>query len=389
MASKLELWICNSKFTTSAEGLTGIGMRFELPLIRYAFSVVKKIAAGLKGIERSEDGMKDKKRLTPETFDEEEVGLVRKKIDSLVGDTEFMKFYDDVIEGDLDQFDATTTKGFLKELLVRIKKVDITGLASQLAFFFLLSLFPLLIFLITLLPFLNVDEAQIFLFIRDYAPASVALLIENTLAEVFSNKSGGLLSVGALATIWSASKGMNALTKALNLSYVTAESRSFITTRAMSIVFTILLIAVLLIALILPVFGQQIGIIAFSIFGMEKNFLAFWSSLRWGIPPVLIFFVFCTIYWIVPNVKLRLKSVLPGSLFATIGWIVTSFIFSFYVGNFANFSNTYGSIGAIIVLMMWLYFSSIILILGGQLNAVMFERGAAILAKEKAMRSCK
>lgn len=96
---------------------------------------------------------------------------------------------------------------------------------------------------------------------------------------------------------------------------------------------------------------------------------------------MLIFFVFFIIYWIVPNLKLRWKSVIPGTLFATIGWILTSLIFSFYVSSFGNFSNTYGSIGAIIVLMMWLYFSAIILILGGQLNAVMLERGLAKTTK--------
>ncbi|WP_203248610.1 YihY/virulence factor BrkB family protein [Sporosarcina beigongshangi] len=318
--------------------------------------------------------MKDKKRLTPEADNEKKVGKVRRKIDSIMGDTGLMKFYDDVVEGDLDKFDVTTTEGFWKELLIRIKKIDVTGLASQMAFFFLLSMFPLLIFLITLLPFLNIDAAQIFLYIREYAPSSVAMLIENTLAEVLTNRNGGLLSVGALATIWSASKGMNTLTRALNLSYETAETRSFILTRAMSFVFTVLLIVTLLIALVLPVFGQQIGIIAFSVWGLEEGFLAIWKSLRWSIPPILILIVFVTIYWLVPNVKLRWKSVLPGALFATLGWICTSLLFTFYVENFDSYSNTYGSIGAIIVLMIWLYFSGIILMLGGQLNAVMLER---------------
>lgn len=297
--------------------------------------------------------------------------------------TEVKKFFEDVKDGDLEQFDTTTTHGFLKELLVRIKKVDVTGLGSQLAFFFLLSLFPLLIFLMTLLPFLNLDQAQIFLFIREYAPESVALLIEQTLGEVLENRNSGLLSIGAVATIWSASKGMNALTKALNRSYFTEESRSFFVARGMSVVFTAMLIAVLVVALVLPVFGQQIGLVAFSAFGLEDDFMSLWGKLRWGIPPILIFLVFSVIYWIVPDLKIRLKSVIPGALFATIGWILTSLGFSYYVGNFGNYSNTYGSIGAIIVLMMWLYFSAIILMLGGQLNAVMTERKEAKLAKQK------
>lgn len=321
--------------------------------------------------------MKDNERLPPISAKENAKGKVRKRVDDLVGETPLMKFLDEIKEGEPEKFDVTTTAGFWKELLVRIKKVDVTGLGSQLAFFFLLSLFPLLIFLFTLLPFLSIDEAQIFLFIRDYAPESVAMLIEDTLAEILSNRNGGLLSAGALATIWSASKGMNALTKALNLSYYTAETRSFIVTRALSLIFTVLLIATVLVALILPVFGQQIGMVVFSFLGMEEGFSSLWGNLRWSIPPVLIFLVFLIVYWLVPNIKLHVKSVMLGTIFATIGWILTSLVFSFYVSNFGNFSNTYGSIGAIIVLMMWLYFSAIILILGGQLNAVMFERGIA------------
>jgi len=300
-----------------------------------------------------------------------------------MADSAAMKFLDDVKEGGLEEFDVTTTSGFLKELLVRIKKVDVTGLGSQLAFFFLLSLFPLLIFIMTLLPYLNFNQAEVFLLIRDYAPASVTMLIEGTLNEILQNRNGGLLSIGALATVWSASKGMNALTKALNRSYFTEESRSFIMARGMSVVFTIMLIAVLLVALILPVFGQQIGVFAFSYMGFEKGFLILWAGLRWLVPPVLIYVVFSLIYWLVPNLKIQFKSVLPGALFATVGWILTSLAFSFYVGSYGNYSSTYGSIGGIIVLMMWLYFSAIILMLGGQLNAVMLERSQLIKAKEK------
>lgn len=293
------------------------------------------------------------------------------------------RFIGDVKEGELDQFDVTTTMGFIKELLTRIKKVDVTGLASQLAFFFLLSLFPLLIFLFTLLPYLNLDQSAIFIMIREYAPTSVAALIEKTLSEILNNRNGGLLSIGILATVWSASKGMNALTKALNRSYFQEETRSFFAARGMSIVFTIMLIVVLLIALVLPVFGQQLGIFAFSYLGLEEGFLKLWASLRWVVPPILIFLVFSMIYWLVPNLKLHYSSIILGSLFATIGWIITSLGFSFYVGSYGNYSSTYGSIGTIIVLMMWLYFSAIILMIGGQINAVMSERKEAIAAKKK------
>lgn len=325
--------------------------------------------------------MKEKDSATPKS----QMKKAKEK-DSKTGfmaDTTMKRFLDDIKEGDLDDFDVTTYQGFTKELLMRIKKSDITGLASQLAFFFLLSLFPLLIFLFTLLPYLNLDQSEIFLFIRDYAPESVAILLEDTLGDVLSSRNSGLLSFGIIATIWSASKGMNALTSALNRSYFQDETRSFIVARGMSVVFTVMLIAVLIVALVLPVFGQQIGMFAFSYLGLEEGFLRLWASLRWVLPPVLIYCVFSLIYWLVPNLKLQYRSVVLGSIFATVGWIVTSLGFSFYVGNYGNYSSTYGSIGAIIVLMMWLYLSGIILMLGGQINAVMSERKQVLQAREK------
>ena len=307
----------------------------------------------------------------------------KKKKQNLIANLAVVKFMDEVKEGDLNTFDVTTFSGFIKELITRIRKVDVTGLGSQLAFFFLLSLFPLLIFLFTLLPYLNLDQSEIFLFIRDYAPESVALLIESTLGEILSSRNSGLLSVGAIATVWSASKGMNALTKALNRSYFTEETRSYIVARGMSVVFTVLLISTLIVALVLPIFGKQVGIFAFSYMGLEAGFLSLWNNLRWIIPPFLLFGVFTILYWLVPNIKLHIKSVIPGAAFASLGWILTSIGFSYYVSSFGNYSNTYGSIGAIIVLMMWLYFSAIILMLGGQINAVMSERRQAIIAKKK------
>lgn len=327
--------------------------------------------------ERSDRTVKKNVSTTPKSQSPDE-----KKSGFMEG-TAVKKFVDDIKEGELDDFNVTTFNGFIKELITRIKKVDVTGLAAQLAFFFLLALFPLLIFVFTLLPYLNLDQAEIFIFIRDYAPESVATLLEDTLGEVLSQRNGGLLSFGIIATVWSASKGMNALTKALNLSYFQEESRSFIVARGMSVVFTVMLIAVVVVALVLPVFGQQIGTFAFSYLGLEEGFLKLWSSLRWFLPPVLIYTVFSLIYWLVPNLKLQYRSVMLGSLIVTIGWIVTSLGFSFYVGNYGSYSNTYGSIGAIIVLMMWLYLSGIILMIGGQINAVMNERQKAIHAMKQ------
>ncbi|WP_277586215.1 YihY/virulence factor BrkB family protein [Psychrobacillus antarcticus] len=280
------------------------------------------------------------------------------------------------------QHDLTTWSGYINHLILHIQKTDIPGFAAQLAYFFLLSLFPLLIFIITLLPYLNIDEAQVFRLLENYAPQDVYILIEDTLSEVFVNRNGGLLSIGIIGTIWSASNGMNAIVKSLNRSYELEETRPYFIVRFLSIVFTLLMIMLFLVALVLPVFGQQIGTILFSYFGFEESFLKLWSNLRWTISPLIMFIILIALYWIVPNTKLFLRSVLPGAAFAAIGWLLVSLGFSFYVSNFSNYTSTYGSIGGIIVLMLWLYISGNILLVGGQINAVMQERKIALQKKE-------
>lgn len=274
--------------------------------------------------------------------------------------------------------DLTTWSGYFRHLLSHIQETDITGLGAQLAYFFLLSLFPMIIVIVTLLPYLNLNEAQVFRFLENYAPKDVYMLIEGTISDVLKNRNSGLLSIGIIGTIWSASNGMNAIVKSLNRSYKLDETRPFFIVRGLSVVFTILMILLLLIALVLPVFGQQIGTILFSFFGFKEGFLAVWNSIRWTISPLVIFLILTALYWIVPNKKLFLKSVIPGAAFATLGWIIVSLGFSYYVSNFGNYSSTYGSIGGIIVLMLWLYISGILLLIGGQINAVMQERKIAL-----------
>ncbi|WP_217581766.1 YihY/virulence factor BrkB family protein [Lysinibacillus sp. GbtcB16] len=274
-----------------------------------------------------------------------------------------------------EAIDVMTSKGFVQDLIGRLKRVEISALSAQLAYFFLLSFFPLLIFLVTLLPYLNLQTTQVYSFLVNVLPDEVYKLIENTLNEILTNRNSSLLSIGVLGTIWSASKGINALIRALNKAYDT-EGRAGILDRGLSLVFTVALVIVIAVALLLPVFGQQIGHFLFSIVGIEEQFESVWHNLRWSIPPILIFIVLMGIYWFVPNTSPRLKilGVWPGAMFATLAWLVVTYAFSFYINNFANYSATYGSIGGVIILMLWLYFTGIILIFGGVLNATMQKR---------------
>ena len=237
--------------------------------------------------------------------------------------------------------------------------------------------------MVTLLPYLNLEQGRVFDFLSNIMPGEVYMLIEGTLTDVLNNHNGGLLSIGILGTIWSASRGVDALMKALNRAY-DVEGRAGVMDRIWSLFFTISLVVVILIALVLPIFGHQIGHIIFAYIGVEESFERLFNSIRWITPPALIFIVLTGMYWIVPNTdpRLTILSVFPGAVFATGGWIILTYGFSFYISNFGNFSSTYGSIGGVIVLMLWLYFTGMILIFGSLLNASFQKRQLAKKSNE-------
>lgn len=263
---------------------------------------------------------------------------------------------------------------FGKPLVSKIMDNDVTGMAAQLAYFFLLSLFPLLIFMVTLLPYTPLSQQDIFNAIKDYAPPETFEFIQANLSQVMESRSGGLLSIGILGTIWSASNGMNALIKSLNRAYDVTEKRSFIVSRGLAIIMMVGMIFVFLVALLLPVFGKQIGLFIFTTLGLSEAFFSVWSIARWIISPLILFIVFLAIYYIAPSIKIRCLTAVPGALFASIGWVLVSLGFSFYVSHFGNYSSTYGSIGAVIVLMLWFYISAIIILVGGEINSLLNDK---------------
>ncbi|KAA0544913.1 YihY/virulence factor BrkB family protein [Bacillus sp. BGMRC 2118] len=260
-------------------------------------------------------------------------------------------------------------KSLLLELWKRFKNDEIAGLSAELAYFFLLSLFPFLIFLITLIGYLPLSQDDLLGVINQYAPGESMKIIETTLEGIVQKQNGGLLSFGIIFTIWSASNGLNAVIRAFNRAYDVKETRHFLVARFMSVVLTVAMIMVIVVALLLPVFGHKIGVFVFSTFGLSDTFLAVWNAARWIGSFIILFIVFSCLYYFAPNKRLHWKEVFTGSFFATLGWILVSTGFSYYVGTFGNYSATYGSLGGIIVLMIWFYLSGMIILLGGELNA--------------------
>ncbi|WP_078382133.1 YihY/virulence factor BrkB family protein [Sutcliffiella halmapala] len=262
---------------------------------------------------------------------------------------------------------------FVKHLYHRFERDEVLGRAAELAYFFLLSLFPFLIFLLTLIAYVPIKQEDVLGVIRQYAPGDTMRIIETNVLAILSEQHGGLLSFGIIATIWFASNGINAIVRAFNRAYDVNENRSFFMARGVAILLTLAMVFVIIIALLLPVFGREIGLFIFSSYGMSKEFLNVWNTFRFGVSFIILFFVFSCLYLAAPNVRLRIRDILIGSLFATVGWISVSTLFSYYVSNFGNYSAMYGSLGGIIVLLIWFYLSGLMIIIGGEINAIILQ----------------
>lgn len=260
-------------------------------------------------------------------------------------------------------------KALLLHLKQQFKKNELTALGAQLSYYMILSFFPFLIVLIVLLNFTPLTEGQTISQLSYILPDEVFQMTLNILKEIRSGLNATLLSISSLGTIWAASKGTSALIKGLNKAYNVSENRSFFHLRIMGIIFTFGLAFIIIFSLFSLVFGRFIGLAISEYLGFTQAFLSFWEYFRYLAPLLVLFFIFTLLYRIGPNYHLQFKDVYPGAIFTTLGWIIISLIFSFYVNNYGAFSRLYGSIGAVIALLIWLNFSSLIVLVGGEINA--------------------
>lgn len=263
---------------------------------------------------------------------------------------------------------------FMKELVERFNQAEVLGLSAQLAYFFLLSLFPFLLFIVTLLGYFPLDDRMIIEVLAEYLPVDVVQMIDQNLTQIINNRSGGLLSISILGTLWSASNGFNAITRSFNKAYGVEASRNFLLGRLIAIGLMLTMIIAIMFALLLPVFGKVIGEYILVLIPLPESFLNTWDLLRWVTSSIMFFIVFYVLYKLAPNKKIKENSVIWGALFATISWQIVSYGFSFYVETLGNFSITYGSLGTVIVLMIWFYLSGIIITTGGVINALFTDK---------------
>lgn len=259
---------------------------------------------------------------------------------------------------------------FLKRLGDEMKKDRATGLAAEQAYYYMLSVFPLLVLALSIIPYLNIDPQKLIEFLHTMMPQETVSIFEESISEFVNNPSGGLLTVGILGTIWSASNGMNAFIGAMNQAFNVEESRPFYLVRLLSIGLTLGLIFAFLIAFFLPVFGGIIISQVEELIDIPGSTAIILNVLRFFIAFFVIFIIITALYRIAPDVNKSFKELLPGAIVATVIWQLVSIGFSFYVSNFGNFSATYGSLGGVIILMLWLFITGLALVIGGEINAI-------------------
>ncbi|RKP54209.1 YihY/virulence factor BrkB family protein [Cohnella endophytica] len=263
------------------------------------------------------------------------------------------------------------TTEFVRCMISRFQEDDLPALAAQLTYYLILAFFPFLIFVVSIVGFAHLTTEDLMGELSRVLPSDTADAVRSIVDEVTANENGTLLSIGMLATIWAASNGMNAIIKGLNKAYDEEETRPFWKVRGLSVVATIVLAIVILISMLMLVFGRIVGEWLFRRLDYPSAFPWTWGFVKLAIPLVAMLGVFMLLYRHAPNRRLNWSAVVPGTLFTTIGWIISSLAFAFYVNHFANYTKTYGSIGGIIVLLVWLYLSSIIVLLGGEVNATL------------------
>jgi membrane protein len=269
------------------------------------------------------------------------------------------------------------------------------GRAAELSYYFLLALFPLLLFLMSIAGIAlgegTETRQQLFDYLARIMPPSAFQLVKGTITEVSAGSSGGKISFGVLAALWAASNGMSAITESLNVAYDVEESRPWWKARLVAIGLTIALSVLILSALLLVIAGSHIGTTLGGYLGYSSAFATAWSIIQWPVVFAFMILAFALIYYFAPDLRRQAWHWLtPGAAIGVVLWLLVSLAFRIYLQYFDSYNKTYGSLGAVIILMLWLYFTGIAVLIGGEINSEIENAAAeqgAPEAKERGEKS--
>lgn len=282
---------------------------------------------------------------------------------------------DKIIEKLRERYGEKKWITFSEQLFLRFQDDGVTELGAQLTYYLTLSIFPFIIFFLSILQFTPLADANILQKLVSPLPGETQSLFYDLIKGIIDQGSVGLLSFGAIGAIWSSSKGVMAIIKAVNRALDLEENRPFLKLRGLAIIFTLGLFLMLILAFTVLIFGEVIFDAIFVSYTWPA--VVIWKILKFLIPLAFMVLVFTLLFKYSPsiknNVKIKFSESVPGAIFSSIAWIILSIGFSFYVTNFSNYSKTYGSLGGVIVFLIWLYMSSIVIVLGAEVNATLLS----------------
>src|SRR5437588_7536417 len=262
-------------------------------------------------------------------------------------------------------------KGALWRAYTDISRNHSLQMAAARSYYFVLSLFPALIFLSAIVAYLPVPDLfnQSLLLMSHFLPADAMGLVRRVLADVITPNKGTFLSLGILGTLWAASGGFAATIEALNIAYEVQDDRPFWKTRPLAIGLAFVTGSLLLTALSVMVVGPRFGEWLAARVHLSALFVFLWPYLHWAIAIGFAVLAVEALYFLAPNIKQRFLATLPGAVLAVGCWIGLSYLLGIYFRHFANFNKTYGTLGAAIALMIWLYWTGFAMLVGAELNA--------------------
>jgi membrane protein len=288
------------------------------------------------------------------------------------------------------KFGGLTPLKLIKSSVKKIGEDELSTRSAALSYYFLLALFPMLLFLVSLIAVVAGPGSQmrdtVIATIGRLAPGSASTLIHSVIDQTFKSSSGIKLAAGILGALWAASGGMSAVVTSLNVIYRTPETRPWWKQKATIIGLTLTLAALIIVALVLVLYGGKIGEFVAAQVGMGNVFAVVWKVLQWPVSFAAMFLSFSMVYYFGPDVKERRWFwVTPGSAVGVTLWLIASVGFRVYLHFFNRYSATYGSLGALVILLVWLYLTGFAILVGGEVNSVIEneDKKAAELAVKK------
>jgi membrane protein len=279
----------------------------------------------------------------------------------------------------------TSLESFAKNLISNVWLDNIFDISAELAFWSILSLFPFMIFLLTLVGYLPVVglEQELMSFIQKALPTASAQLVEQTIHEVVGKQHGWLLVLSVLGALWWSSSGVSATITALNRAYDVEETRPMWKAKVLSIAITVGAAVFIIVATGALLVGPDLAEKLFNYWDVGHQFAVVWSWMRWPIIVVAMMAMLALIYYFLPNIHQKFRIISPGAISTVALFLFATWLFNLYVAHFGSYAMMYGALGSVVILMMWTYILCSIVVIGGEINALFDKTIVGVIHREK------